>query len=705
MNSHLRFIIILICFCGSVINTYSQQTDRIDFKKIEGLISFKPLQKKVIGQLNVEFTALRTTDSLFLDARNFEKAIISSDNENINMAYANDKIIFTGNFKKDNSYSLNFNYKTKPKKALYFWGWDEKNIDSTATNHKQIWTQGQGKYTSHWLPSIDDMNDKILFDLKITFDKDYEVISNGNLIAEQVNNDNSKTWHYQTPKPMSSYLVALAIGKYDKKITQSETGVQLENYIYPERIKDYEPTYRHHLQIFNFLEQEIGVPYPWGNTYRQVPVRDFLYAGMENTGCTLFSDDFIIDKNTFEDQNYASVNAHELAHQWFGNLITETESKHHWLHEGFATYYALLAEKELFGEDHFYFKLYENAELLESQNTNGVSKPLVYADGNSLNYYQRGAWALLALKKEIGQADFKKAVKLFLNEYAYKNVTTDDFLAVVIEVTKKDLSLYAKTWLHNDEFPTKKALDILTESKFMQQYLLIAGQRTQPLIGKYTLLSKALDFPVNPYIGQEVVEQLHQDTSAEALSLLNKAFETNYPQIEQTLVNSLTDIPESLEPKIRKLLTVNSYATIEGALYNLWNNFEENKMTYLKITENIKGFNSKNVRTLWLVLAVNTPGFSSKKRISFFNELRNYTSENHNTRVRKNAFMYLEFTDNFSKQSLVNLSFGATHPNWQFNKYCTEMIKRLIEKGNYSSHFRNVMNILPTKIKKLIKNE
>ena len=93
--------------------------------------------------------------------------------------------------------------------------------------------------------------------------------------------------------------------------------------------------------------------YPW-KIYRQIPVRDFLYAGMENTTSTIFSQDFVVDSIGFNDKNYINVNAHELAHQWFGDLITSQSSKHHWLQEGFATYYALLAERQLFGDDYFY---------------------------------------------------------------------------------------------------------------------------------------------------------------------------------------------------------------------------------------------------------------------------------------------------------------------------------------------------------------
>jgi len=168
------------------------------------------------------------------------------------------------------------------------------------------------------------------------------------------------------------------------------------------------------------------------------------------------------------------------------------------------------------------------------------------------------------------------------------------------------------------------------------------------------------------------------------------------------LANTLTTIPENLEPKMRKLLKSKSYATVEAALYNLWNNYDANKMKYLEITKDVYGFNSKNVRTLWLILALNTPGFSTDERASFFNELQRYTATNHNTRVRKSAFQYLELLNSFSDESLVNLGLGATHPSWQFNKYCFKMIERLIKNEKYKTRFRNLKDKLPTKTIELI---
>ena len=281
-----------------------------------------------------------------------------------NVKFKNNKkelILFEG-FKKGKN-KLTFSYYAKPKQTLYFTG-EGDNL--------QIWTQGQGRYTSHWLPSFNDVNEKVIFSVSIIHNSKFIAISNG-IETYSLPKGMQMTFarykevdlsHFQMQKPMSSYLVMLAIGNFEKQTATTKSVTPLEFYLDKNDVSKFEPTYRYSKEMFDYLEQEIGVKYPWG-IYRQVPVRDFLYAGMENTTSTIFAQDFVVDSIGFNDRNYINVNAHELAHQWFGDLITAQSGKHHWLQEGFATYYALLAERHLFGDDYFYEELNDYAEQLK----------------------------------------------------------------------------------------------------------------------------------------------------------------------------------------------------------------------------------------------------------------------------------------------------------------------------------------------------
>src|SRR5690606_29581895 len=221
------------------------------------------------------------------------------------------KIIIAHGFKKGGSHELLLQYRARPEQTVYFLGWGAKDPSLA-----QVWTQGQGKYTSHWLPSFDDMTEKVEFDLSIDFDPEYQVAANGRL-TDRRELGGKLRWNFDMQYPMSSYLLAFAIGRFDKKTLASASGVPLELFYHPKDAPRVEPTYRHTRTIFDFLEKQIGHPYPW-QVYRQVPVRDFLYAGMENTGCTLFSNQYMVDSTAFVDKNYVNVNAHEMAHQWFG---------------------------------------------------------------------------------------------------------------------------------------------------------------------------------------------------------------------------------------------------------------------------------------------------------------------------------------------------------------------------------------------------
>ena len=389
----------LLCFWVS-----AQHQDKVDFIRGEILIEPLPNSKGVKGDVTYEFVVLKDVDSVFLDAQNMEFKWVNLNGKRTRYKYDTKTITIRKKFKKGERNTLVIDYSCQPKQTTYFLGWDD-NVEG----NEQIWTQGQGKYTSHWLPSFDDMQEKVEFDLHIQTYKSNKVIANGLLVKITDKPVANPVFSFDMQKPMSSYLLAFAIGNYNKEELISSSGIPIENYYYPSDSLVVEPTYRYTKEIFNFLEKEIGVPYPWQN-YKQVPVHDFLYAGMENTGATIFSDGFMIDSTAFVDKNYVNLNSHELAHQWFGNLVTEKNGNHHWLQEGFATYYAYLAEQQLFGEDYFYWKLFNTAKELQKLSEEGAGQALTDPKASSLTFYEKGAWALVMLKDKIGDKAFKKGI-------------------------------------------------------------------------------------------------------------------------------------------------------------------------------------------------------------------------------------------------------------------------------------------------------
>src|SRR5690606_21652803 len=176
----------------SSFTVFAQQTDVVDFLNISGVITSNFGEKKIEGGLMIEFKILKNVDSIFLNAVNF-KIFLNQEN-GIKISSVEDKIWLIANFEKGKKYSVGISYEVYPKQTVYFFS-------------DQIWTQGQGKYSSHWLPSIDDVNDKIEFDLMFSAPNGKTVIGNGKLKFHDKLYDKlyeNNTWFYNMNEPMSS---------------------------------------------------------------------------------------------------------------------------------------------------------------------------------------------------------------------------------------------------------------------------------------------------------------------------------------------------------------------------------------------------------------------------------------------------------------------------------------------------------------------
>jgi len=677
------FLFIILFF---TLTAYSQQTDTVDFLKAEAVIKPIPTEKKLEGTVSYSFKILKASDSIYLDGVSMK--VNDSNSNGIKISSEENKIWLISHFEEGKTYAVTFSYEVTPGQTLYFTG-------------NEIWTQGQGKYTSHWLPSIDDVNDKIEFDLTIITAAEKEAIANGKLLNTK-KEGNFISWQFDMQHPMASYLVAFVIGDFKQKDLTAVSGVPLTLYYKPEDSLKVEPTYRYSKRIFDFLESEIGFEYPWQN-YKQIPVRDFLYAGMENTTATIFSEAFIVDSIGYNDRNYINVNAHELAHQWFGDLVTEKTNEDHWLQEGFATYYALLADKEVFGDDYYYWKLYQSAEQLKAQSDDGKGEALLNPKASSLTFYEKGAWALHILKEEIGEEAFKKGIKTYLKKYQFKNVSTENFLAEMRAASGKELKDYEANWLKQSAFKATEAYNSLLKSDFIKNYFEISALREIPLSAKKIQLQAALTFS-NEYIGEEAVYQLMGEPISETILLYKKGFESDNLYIRQAIAQTLEKIPKELQTQYESLLNDKSYVTIETALYKLWMQFPEKQKQYLDKTEGIIGFQDKNVRQLWLALASVTNGYHPENKDKYISELQNYTSPEFSFEIRQKAFGYVNELQLWDETTLYNLIDASLHHNWRFYSASRKILEEVLKEEDYKVKILSLVEKRGTKAYNVVTN-
>lgn len=675
-----------------VLNSFGQEQENVDFTKIDAEI--KPYQNvSLSGIARYDFNIDQPLDSLVFDAIGMEFSDIYFKGKKVtHLSKYDGKQLKIGLSLGRGSYNIRFGFTSQPKQTVYFIGEEQ---DSTI---QQIWTQGQGKYTSHWLPSFDNMNEKLEFDLTVHVPPKYNVIANGKLKSDKVTG-NLKSYKYDMNQPMSSYLAAFVIGNFSKEVLQSSSGIPIELYYEPKDSLKVEPTYRYTKQIFDFLEEEIGVAYPWQN-YKQVPVQDFLYAGMENTTCTIFSNQYVIDSTAFLDKNYVNVNAHELAHQWFGNLVTEVSGEHHWLHEGFATYYAYLTEKELFGDDHFYWSLYETARTLHTISENGDGEALTNPNAGSLTFYEKGAWALAMLRERLGDKAFKKGMKSYLTVYAYKNATITDFLNEMEKASGSSLLSFREEWLDTDDFPWVEVSTFLkTKNPHLNSYFEIQKHTDSTTVFNQMKL-KGLWNKKTPkeFKRQFIFDYWEQLPDSSIREILKK----EPVEVRQAVALVLPKFPKAMQSELETLLTDPSYITQETTLFKLWEAFPENRADYLNKTKAVEGLPNKNVRLLWLALALVTPDYQISNKTEFSQELKLYTAPQFNFEIRQGAFQYLTLLNQFDIPTLKNLLQACDHHVWQFKKSSRNLVRELYAQEDATILFEELKLQLSEKEKSIL---
>ncbi len=395
----------------------------VDMQNMRVEVSFEPTRSLVKGRVTHTFVPLQQkVDSIKFDA--IRLTIKSATLRGKNVRYTNDGSIVTvfpePSLTWGTKEEITFEYEATPRRGIYFIGWnDPRNM-----SRKQIWTQGQGIDNRHWIPMYDDAGDKYTTETITTIDKQYKVLSNGLKISEKENKDGSKTWHYKMSKPHAGYLLMLGIGDYAIKTEKTTAGVPVHLWYYPDWANRYDATYKYSTEAVDFVADWVNIPYPW-ESYAQIPVQDFIYGAMENTTATVFGDFYHVDDRIFLDRNYIGVNVHELAHQWFGDLVTARSGEHHWMQESFATFFPKMFTRKYMGEDAYQWN--RRGEHNGSLAASTIDLyPVAHTKGGTSRVYGKGSTVIEMMHYTFGEDQVRRVLHHFLKHHAYKNIETND---------------------------------------------------------------------------------------------------------------------------------------------------------------------------------------------------------------------------------------------------------------------------------------
>ena len=321
----------------------------------------------------------------------------------------------------------------------------------------QIWSQGETEFNRYWFPSYDSPNDFRTSELRATVEKKYTVISNGKLVSVTPNADGTRTFYWKMDTPYSNYLTSIVVGEFSE-VKGQYAGIPVINYGYPSEVKEVAATTKNLPDMVRFFSEKTGVKYPYPK-YSQTMVEDF-GGGMENISATTQIEEMIHDDREMLDNDSDSLQAHELAHQWFGDYVTTREWGQIWLNESFATYFDALYNENKRGHDDF---LYNNVRSNQQQTLNtwndGNRRPIVtkfYANKDAMfdNYaYPGGASVLHMLRKHLGEENWWKAINHYLTSNANQPVSTEDLRIAIEETTGESMDWFFDQWIYRMGHP------------------------------------------------------------------------------------------------------------------------------------------------------------------------------------------------------------------------------------------------------------
>jgi aminopeptidase N len=360
------------------------------------------------------------------------------------------------------SFILSIRYKIDhPQRGLYFIGPDEHYPHKPV----QAWTQGEDEDSRFWFPCFDYPGQLATSEVRVRVPEPYKAISNGELV-EQTSDGKDVIYHWSQKQIHPTYLMTLAVGNFaeltDEWKHPDGTSIPVQYYVEKRREGDARRSMEKTPRMMEFFSQKYGYAYPYPK-YAQVCVDDFIFGGMENTSTTLLTDRCLLDERaTLDNRSTETLVAHELAHQWFGDLVVIKHWSHAWLKEGMASYSEVMwTDNEYGAEAASYYRL-QQARSYFGEDSNRYRRPVVthvYREAIELydrHLYEKGACVYHMLRAELGEDLFWRSIHTFVQDNAHRTVETIDLLRAIEKATGRNLTFLFDQYIYRGGFPEYK---------------------------------------------------------------------------------------------------------------------------------------------------------------------------------------------------------------------------------------------------------